>query len=170
MPLLSLVFSPDPRLKQKSQPVEHIDDAFRAFLDDMLETMYASEGLGLAAVQVGVLKRALVLDIEQDERGVPVNPMKLINPHIVRFSEEKGEYREGCLSFPGQFEEVTRPAEIEVEYTDENGELRTLKADGLLATCIQHEIDHLDGVTFVDHISRLKRDMILRKMKKAGKP
>ncbi len=146
----------------------------------MLETMYASNGIGLAAVQVGELKRIIVVDTEWEspryrEEGAPLgegkpgNPLKMINPEIIEEAEERSSYNEGCLSFPGQYSEVERPATVNIRYMDEHGKEQTLKAEGLLATCIQHEIDHMNGIVFVDHISRLKRDMILRKLKKAKK-
>jgi peptide deformylase len=174
MGILSLVLSPDPRLKQKSARVAKVDDSIRQLLRDMLETMYEHNGVGLAAVQVGVHKRVMVVDVAyggKRKKGEeqPRNPLCIVNPEIVWESEDDAPYDEGCLSFPGEYAEVVRPARIKLKYLDENGEIRHLEADGLLATCIQHEMDHLDGVTFVDHISRLKRDMILRKMKKAAK-
>lgn len=169
MAILPLVTYPDPRLKFQSEPVDKIDETVRQQLDDMLETMYDSNGIGLAAVQVGIMKRMLVVDIEQEERGKPASPIKIINPEIISCSDDESVYNEGCLSFPGQYAEVVRPERIKIRYQDENGKKHELTADGLLATCLQHEIDHLDGVTFTDHISRLKRDMIHRKLKKQNK-
>lgn len=169
MAILPLIYSPNPLLKEKSQPVEKVDDEIRAFCQDMLDTMYNRKGIGLAAVQVGQLKRILVMDIDITDEGKPGNPIVMINPEIVESSEETCPYEEGCLSFPGQYSEVIRPAEVKVRYLDLQGEIRHLDCDGLAATCVQHEIDHLNGITFVDHISRLKREMILRKMKKAAK-
>lgn len=175
MSVLPLVICPDPRLKQVSKPVEKVDDETRKFLDEMLETMYASNGIGLAAVQVGVHKRILVMDLGKgssrypdSEKGKP-DPLCLINPEIVWASEEKSPYEEGCLSFPGQYAEVWRPARVKVKYLDYWGKEQTLDADGLLATCVQHEMDHLNGITFVDYLSSLKRDMIVRKVKKQQK-
>lgn len=133
-------------------------------MDDMLETMYAAPGVGLAAPQVGVLKRVLVVDIGKGEHR---NPVRMANPEIVAASDELANYEEGCLSFPEQFAEVERPARVTVRYLDHENEVRQIDAEGLLATCIQHEMDHLDGVLFVDHVSALKRGIILRKLKKA---
>jgi len=166
MARLDLVTFPDPRLKFVSEPVEKIDEATRQTLEDMLETMYACGGIGLAAVQVGILKRMLVMDIEQTEDVTPGKPIKMINPEIIEHSESSSPYNEGCLSFPGQVAEVKRPEAVTIRYLDEQGKEQTLKAEGLLATCVQHEIDHLNGVTFVDHLSRMKRDMVLRKLKR----
>lgn len=165
MAVLPLVIAPDPRLNIASKKVEVVDDGVRALLNDMLETMYANEGIGLAAVQVGVHQRLIVVDIGIRD-GEPT-PMKFVNPEIISESTDYSSYNEGCLSFPDQFSEVERPASIKVRYLDENGKEHTIQADGILATCLQHEIDHINGVVFVDHISSLKRDMILRKLKKA---
>ena len=168
MAVLPLIIAPDPLLKQKSAPVKAVDDEVREALNDMLDTMYHSRGIGLAAVQVGMLKRMIVVDVDwRDEESLTRNPLKLINAEILWDSEEESIYNEGCLSFPDQFSEVTRPKEIKVAYLDEQGNKKELQATGLLATCIQHEIDHTNGITFVDHISRLKRDMILKRLKKA---
>lgn len=165
MTILEIIHSPDPRLKKISQPVLEINDEIKDFIQDLIDTMYDAEGIGLAAVQVGVLKRILVLDIEQKEGEK--NPRCFINPEIIEESEEISHYQEGCLSFPGMFSDVERPAEVTVSYMDEHGKQHKIKADGLLATCLQHEIDHLNGIVFVDHISAIKRNMILRKMQKA---
>ena len=165
MAVLPLVIAPDERLNQASKPVEEVTDDVRKLLDDMLDTMYAHKGIGLAAVQVGVHLRAIVVDVAQlDEQN---KPMKFINPEIVESSEELQGYQEGCLSFPDQYSEVVRPAVITVKYLDEHGEAKEMQADGVLAVCLQHEIDHTDGVVFVDHVSKLKRDMIIRRLKKA---
>ncbi len=165
MAILPLVIAPDERLKIPSKPVEVVTDEIRALLDDMLATMYAHQGIGLAAVQVGVHLRCIVVDVAQREgRNAPI---KLINPEIIACSQEKSTYPEGCLSFPDQFSDVVRPAKVTVRYLDEHGRAQSLEADEILATCIQHEIDHTNGVVFVDHISSLKRDMILRRLKKA---
>jgi peptide deformylase len=164
MAILPLVIAPDPRLKQRSSAVESVDDTIRTLMDDMLETMYHSNGLGLAAVQVGIHKRVIVMDIEQRE-GIK-NPLFLANPVILTSSEEISLYNEGCLSFPGQYSDVERPATVNIRYLDYHNNTRTLTAEGLLATCIQHEIDHINGIVFVDHISFMKRDMIMRKLKK----
>lgn len=165
MTVLPLVIAPDDRLKIPSEPVRNIDNAIRTLLNDMLDTMYANEGIGLAAVQVGVHKRMIVIDI--GVREGKRTPIKLINPEIIELSKEASVYNEGCLSFPDQFSQVERPAKVSVRYTDEQGVSRDLHANGILATCLQHEIDHMNGIVFVDHISSLKRDMILRKLKKA---
>lgn len=169
MAILPLIIAPDPRLKQKSAPVETVNDEVRQLLNDMMETMYHAGGIGLAAVQVGIHKRLIVVDVDQDDRGTPGNPIKLVNAEIVENSTENNVYKEGCLSFPDQFSDVTRPKTVTIKYLDENGAAQTLQADGLLATCIQHEIDHMNGITFVDHISSLKRDMIIKKLQKAKK-
>lgn len=165
MAVLPLVIAPDPRLNIPSRKVEVVDDSIRTILDDMLETMYANEGIGLAAVQVGIHKKLIVVDIGIRD-GKPT-PMKFVNPEILAESKDSSVYNEGCLSFPDQFSEVERPASIKVRYQDENGKEHTIEASGILATCLQHEIDHTNGIVFVDHISSLKRDMILRKLKKA---
>ena len=158
---------PDPVLRGKSVPVETVDDDMRRLLDDMLETMYDAPGIGLAAPQVGVPKRAIVMDCSPEEaaRG----PIRMVNPEITRRSEDTETREEGCLSIPDHKGDVTRPREITVRYLDENGKARELTTDGLLATCIQHEVDHLDGILFIDHLSRVKRDMIIRKMSKAAR-
>ncbi len=175
MTVLPLVVAPDPRLKQVSEPVEKIDDELRKFMDNMLETMYAMGGIGLAAVQVGVHKRILVMDIEHgsdrypEEKKQEKSPLFLINPEIVEESEEINIYEEGCLSFPGQYAKVERPKKVKIKYLDYNGNEQVMNADDLLATCVQHEIDHLNGIVFVDHISKIKRDMIMRKLKKQHK-
>ncbi|HSZ11448.1 MAG TPA: peptide deformylase [Rhizomicrobium sp.] len=163
--VLPILTAPDPRLKAVSEPVARVDGAIRKLVDDMLETMYAADGVGLAAVQVGVAKRLLVLDIAQmkGERS----PRVFINPKIVWASDEKVTAEEGCLSVPEIWEEVARPASVRVEYLDREGAAQTLEADGLLACCLQHEMDHLDGVLFIDHISRLKRGILMRRLTKA---
>ena len=181
MKILPLIFAPDPLLKQVSKPVEKVDEALRGFMQDMVQTMYAERGVGLAAVQVGVLKRVLVIDVDYEfedhhhhhhgDHCDPVhvkntNPRYFVNPEIVEFSKECSSYNEGCLSFPGARSEVTRPQEVTVKYLDFNGQEKTERMTGLLATCIQHEMDHLNGITFVDHISKVKREMILKKIKK----
>jgi peptide deformylase len=163
MAILPILVAPDPRLKRAAQRVERVDDAIRKLMDDMLETMYAAPGVGLAAPQVGVTKRVLVVDIGKGEAR---KPLLMANPGIVSASDELATYEEGCLSFPEQFAEVERPAKVRIRYIDHENEIREVEAEGLLATCIQHEMDHLDGVLFVDHISSLKRGIILRKMKK----
>ena len=165
MAILPLVIEPDARLHIPSESVVRVDDAVRQLLNDMLETMYAHEGIGLAAVQVGVHQRCIVVDVAQREGRR--EPMKFINPEIVEKSETPSVFLEGCLSFPDQYSEVERPERVTVRYLDERGEEKTLEAEGILATCLQHEIDHTNGIVFVDHISKLKRDMILRKLTKA---
>ena len=177
MKILPIVVAPNPLLKQKSALVASVDDGVRALVADMFTTMYASNGIGLAAVQVGVLQRIIVVDVEwgssryENENPFAKNgqPIALINPEIVVQSAELRDYDEGCLSFPAQSSNVTRPDNITVEYLDLQGSTQRLQADGLLATCIQHEIDHINGVVFIDHVSRLKREFIMRKMKKALK-
>ena len=167
MALLPIITAPDPRLKQIAKPVEKVDAEVRKLMDDMLETMYAAPGIGLAAPQVGVLKRVIVLDLARDDEDP--QPLKMANPEIVWVSEDDAVYNEGCLSLPDHYADVTRPAACKVRYLDYQNEIRILEADGLLATCLQHEIDHLDGVLFVDHLTALKRNMILRKLLKAKK-
>jgi len=167
MALLPIITAPDARLKAVSEPVEKVDDEIRQLMDDMLETMYAAPGIGLAAIQVGVPKRVIVVDISKDEGEK--SPLYLINPEVVWASDEVGVYEEGCLSVPDYYEEVERPLLAHVNFLDYNGELQTLEAEGLLAVCVQHEIDHLEGILFVDHLSRLKRQMILKKLSKAKK-
>jgi peptide deformylase len=167
MASLPIIIAPDPRLKKKAKKVERVDAETRRLMDDMLETMYAAPGIGLAAPQVGVLRRVIVLDIAtEDEARAPI---RMANPELIWVSDDDASYNEGCLSLPEHYADVVRPASIRVRYLDENDELRELEADGLLATCIQHEMDHLDGVLFVDHISALKRNMILRKLLKSKK-
>lgn len=169
MAVLPLVIAPDPRLEIASEAVSEITDEVRAFAKDMLETMYASNGVGLAAVQVGVHKRIITIDVEQGEDRTPGNPLILINPEIVETSEELNKYNEGCLSFPDQYSDVERPKMAKIKYMDLDGNEQIMEADGLMATCVQHEIDHINGVVFVDHVSKLKRDMIIRKLRKAKK-
>jgi peptide deformylase len=167
MALLPILTAPDPRLKKKAQPVEKVDDGIRQLMADMLETMYAAPGIGLAAPQVGVGQRVLVLDVARE--GEPPNPLKIVNPEIVWASDDDAAYEEGCLSVPEHYAEVVRPRAVKVRYLDEAGAQREIEAEGLLATCLQHEIDHLDGVLFIDHLSALKRNMILRKLLKEKK-
>lgn len=167
MAVRPILIAPDPILKRKANPVSNVDDEVRRLLDDMLETMYQAPGIGLAAPQVGLSRRVLVMDVAPE--GEAPQPFKMINPEIVWSSEETSTYEEGCLSIPDYYAEVTRPAEAKARYVDETGEMRELHATGLLATCLQHEIDHLNGVLFIDRISSLKRDMILRKLKKTQK-
>src|SRR5579884_2330265 len=171
MAILPIVIAPDPRLKTRSEPIDKIDASIQKLAADMLETMYHEKGIGLAAVQVGVLKRLLVTDIAwRDEEGItPGNQKVLVNPEIVEDSEEMNVYKEGCLSFPDQFAEVERPKTVRVRYLNLDGVQKEENFTGLEATCIQHEIDHLNGIVFVDHITMMKRDMILRKLKKLKK-
>jgi len=175
MAILPLVLSPDPRLNIASAAVDKVDDALRRFMDDMLATMYENDGIGLAAVQVGVHKRVLVMDLrdaaarypEGKKAGGDANgPYFMVNPEIISASPEHSVFNEGCLSFPGQGGKVERPASVSVKYLDYHGEPQLLECDELLATCVQHEIDHLNGITFVDRLSKLKREMILKKMRK----
>jgi peptide deformylase len=165
MAKLPIVTAPDPRLKIKARPVSSVDDKIRRLMDDMLETMYAAIGVGLAAPQVGQSSRVIVLDIARD--GEKPQPMKLANPEIIWRSSELTTGSEGCLSLPEHYADVSRPERIRLRYVDYQNEIREVEASGLLATCLQHEIDHLDGVLFVDHLSSLKRGMILRKLAKA---
>jgi len=164
MAVLELVKAPDPRLKLVSQPVADVDKALRRFLDDMVETMYAENGIGLAAIQVGVPKRVAVIDL--DPGGPNSKQLYIINPRIVEASGELSTFHEGCLSVPEVWDDVKRPARLTVEYTDEHGNKQTVTADGLFATCLQHEIDHLNGRLFIDHLSKLKRSIALRKSAK----
>lgn len=167
MALLPILVAPDPRLKKIASPVAAVDDEIRRLLDDMLETMYEAPGIGLAAPQVGVLKRVIVVDVSPED--AERRPHYLVNPTLTWVADEDAAYNEGCLSLPEHYADVTRPAAIRVSYLDREGAAQELEADGLLAICIQHEIDHLDGILFVDHISALKRNMILRKLLKAKK-
>lgn len=172
MAILPIIEAPDPRLRTISTPVESIDDDLQRLIDDMFETMYDAPGIGLAAIQVGVPKRLLVMDLqepESEEEGAqPVkNPRVFINPQILESSVEIAVYNEGCLSVPEQFAEVERPATIRASWLDREGRIHEQTLDGLLATCLQHEMDHLNGVLFIDHLSRLKRDMLLKKLEKA---
>ena len=170
MAVLPIVEVPDPRLRLISKPVEEETDATRAFVADMYDTMYAAHGIGLAAIQVGVDSRILVIDLqeEKDEEDKPVKaPRAFINPEILSVSDETSTYNEGCLSIPEQYADVQRPAACRVRWLDEQGASHEEELTGLLATCMQHEIDHLNGVLFIDHISRLKRDMVLKKLAKA---
>ena len=167
MPLKNIVIEPDPILRKISQPIETVNNETKKLLDDMLETMYAAPGIGLAAVQVGILKRIIVIDISKEKEKK--NPFFLINPEIIFKSEKTSSYEEGCLSLPGHFAEIERPSECRVTYIDYNGKKRELKANGILSTCIQHEVDHLNGVLFIDYLSKLKKDMIIKKLIKFKK-
>ena len=165
--LRKILTEPDPILRKKCEPLETVDIDTKKLMDDMLETMYAAPGIGLAAVQVGILKRLVVIDISKGEEKK--KPIFLINPQIMHQSKETSVYEEGCLSLPGQFAEIERPAECTIKYIDYNGKEKDLKADGLLATCIQHEVDHLNGILFIDYLSKLKKDMIIKKLVKQKK-
>ena len=167
MSVKKIIIEPDPILRKKSQPLEYVNKEIQKFLKDMLSIMYAAPGIGLAAVQVGVLKRLIVIDLSKD--GEKKNPLFLINPEITYKSNETSIYEEGCLSLPGHFAEVERPAECHLNYIDYNGNKKNLKANGLLATCVQHEVDHLDGILFIDYLSKLKKDMIIKKLIKQKK-
>ncbi len=164
MTVMTVIHAPDPRLQVVCEPVECVDDSVRRFADDLLETMYAEKGLGLSAIQVGIPRRIVVVDVAR--RDGPPDPLTLVNPEITAMSQERVEFDEGCLSFPELFAMVERPASVDITYLDRNGAGRELHADGLLARCLQHEIDHLDGILFVDHLSALRRRLILRKMMK----
>ena len=167
MAVRTILTAPDPRLKKKSKPVASVDAGVRQLMDDMLETMYDAPGIGLAAPQVGELRRVIVLDIDREE--VKTGPLFMANPEIIVASDEDLTYEEGCLSVPEHYSDVVRPARVTVRYLDRDGATREMACEGLLATCVQHEIDHLDGILFIDHISSLKRNMILRKLLKARK-
>jgi len=164
MAKLDILIAPHPTLKQKAAPVAAVDDRIRGLADDMLETMYAAPGIGLAAPQVGVLERLIVVDVARE--GEEPAPMVLINPEILWQSEELAEYEEGCLSLPEQYAPVSRPARCRIAYTDRDGARQEAEAEGLLSTCLQHEIDHLDGILFTDHLSPVRRSMIMRKLAK----
>ena len=167
MAILPLIIAPDPRLNVPSLKVEKVDDSIRKLVADMLDTMNANDGIGLAAVQVGVHKRVIVVDVARRDGGT--DPHTYINPEIVADTGDSSLYMEGCLSFPDQFSEVERPEGVTVRYMDLDGKEQTVQAHGILATCLQHEIDHTNGIVFVDHVSKLKRDMIIKKLTKAKK-
>ncbi|MFM8860338.1 MAG: peptide deformylase [Methylocystis sp.] len=167
MALLPIVTLPDPSLRKISQPVDQIDAEIHRLLDDMLETMYAAPGIGLAAIQVAVPKRIVVIDIGKTEEER--SPLFLINPEITWASEELSLYQEGCLSVPDYYEDVKRPATVQVRHLNREGQLVEFKAEGLLATVVQHELDHLEGGLFIDHLSRLKRDRVMKKFNKAAR-
>jgi len=167
MATLPIIIAPDPRLKVKAKAVERVDGEVRQLMDDMLETMYASNGIGLAAPQVGVAKRVIVVDVARENEKP--RPLRLANPEIVWASDDIQPRNEGCLSLPEHYAEVERPVAVRVRYIDHENEIREIEAEGVLAQCIQHEMDHLEGVLFVDHISALKRNIILRKLVKSRK-
>lgn len=167
MAKLPIILLPDPVLRRIAEPIASVDDAVRRLADDMLETMYAAPGVGLAAPQVNVSRRLIVLDVSEKEDEK--QPFVMINPQIVRKSEKPNVHEEGCLSIPDVRIEIERPAEVVVQYLDRDGKQQELEADDLLATCIQHEIDHLDGRLLIDYMSRLKRDMVVRRFKKLAR-
>jgi peptide deformylase len=167
MPIKPLVILPDPVLRLVSKPVERVDAPLLKLADDMLETMYDAPGIGLAAIQIGEPLRMLVIDLAKE--GDPPAPQIFINPEVLASSDERSVYEEGCLSIPDYYAEVERPATVRVKYLDRDGREQEVEADGLLATCLQHEMDHLNGVLFIDHISKLKRDMVVKKFKKLAK-
>ncbi|ACK50097.1 peptide deformylase [Methylocella silvestris BL2] len=170
MPLRPIIILPDKRLRLVARPVASVDSEVRALMDDMLETMYEAPGIGLAATQIAVDRRVIVLDVaKRRDDSAKADPICLANPEILWASEELSSYEEGCLSIPEFYEEVFRPEKVRVGYLDRDGRRREIEADGLLATCLQHEIDHLNGVLFIDHISRLKRARIIKKFEKAAK-
>ena len=162
-----ILIEPDPILRKKCSPLEKVDDQTRKLMKDMLETMYKAPGIGLAAIQIGILKRIIVIDISKDEEKK--SPLFLVNPEIIFRSKNTSVYEEGCLSLPGQFAEIERPAECHLKYLDFDGKIKELKADGLLSTCIQHEVDHLNGILFIDYLSKLKKNMIIKKILKQKK-
>lgn len=167
MTVRKIVTEPDSVLRKKCDPVEEVNSQLRDLMDDMLETMYKAPGIGLAAIQVGILKRLLVIDVSKDTQKK--TPLFIINPKLTFVSKNTSIYEEGCLSLPGQFAEIERPAECHLNYIDYNGKPQELKAEGLLSTCIQHEIDHLDGILFIDYLSKLKKTMIIKKLTKQKK-
>jgi peptide deformylase len=167
MAVRDILIIPDKRLRLRSAAVKAVDRPLRGLIDDMFETMYAAPGIGLAAIQIGVPQRVVTMDLAKKEE--PKQPQVFINPEIVWASDEKATYEEGCLSIPEYYEEVERPKSVKVKYLDLDLKPQEISAEGLLATCLQHEIDHLNGVLFIDHISKLKRDMVLKKFKKAAK-
>src|SRR5436190_15236677 len=167
MALHDILILPDKRLRQVSGPVKKIDASLRKLIEDMFETMYDAPGIGLAAIQIGAPKRVITMDLAKKEE--PRNPQVFINPEIVWTSQEKATYEEGCLSIPEYYDDVERPAQVKVKYLDLEGKPQEVVANGLFATCLQHEIDHLNGILFIDHISRLKRERVLKKFNKAAK-
>ena len=164
MTIKTIITEPNKLLRQISKPVNGVGKEEQKLMDDMLETMYAANGIGLAAIQIGIPKRIIVIDLERDE--IQKKPMYFVNPVIKNKDPQKATYEEGCLSVPNQFAEVDRPSKCEIEYLDYDGEKKLIKADGLLATCIQHEMDHLEGILFIDYLSKLKKSMIIKKLSK----
>ena len=167
MAIRRILTEPDPFLRQKSQDVILVNDEIRTLMDDMLETMYSAPGIGLAAIQIGVPKRVIVIDLTKNDEKK--QPMYFVNPEIISNSDKDATYEEGCLSVPNQFAEIDRPDKCHVKFLDYNGKEKILKAEGLLATCIQHEIDHLEGILFIDYLSKLKKHMIIKKLSKQKK-
>jgi len=167
MAVRDILILPDKRLRQKSEPVATIGKTERALVEDMFETMYAAPGIGLAAIQIGVPARVVTMDLAKKDE--PKAPLVFINPQVIWVSDETATYEEGCLSIPEYYEEVARPKAVKVKFLDLDGKPHEIEAEGLLATCLQHEIDHINGVLFIDHISKLKRDRVLKKFKKAAK-
>lgn len=167
MTIIPIVIAPDPVLKKTTVPIAEVNDEIRTLMDDMIDSMHAANGIGLAAPQVGDNRSVIVMDVsDKDDEPAPI---RMANPEIIDVSDEDNSYEEGCLSLPEHYAEVVRPDWVKIRYLDENNETQELHADGLMATCIQHEIDHLNGILFVDHISSLKRNMILRKLTKLKK-
>jgi|TARA_Y100000389_G_C17426022_1_gene499580 peptide deformylase len=167
MTIRTILIEPDPFLRQKSAKVDEVDNEIRSLMDDMLETMYKAPGIGLAAIQVGIPKRVIVIDLSRENEKK--NPLYFVNPEIITNSINKASYEEGCLSVPGQFAEINRPDKCKVKHLDYHGNEKITEAEGLLATCIQHEIDHLEGILFIDYLSKLKKSMIVKKLSKQKK-
>ena len=166
MTIKTILTEPDPFLRQKSQDVDIVDNQIRKIMDDMLDTMYAAPGIGLAAIQIGILKRIIVIDLSKEEEK---KPLYFVNPKIISKSNNNSTYEEGCLSVPGQFAEIDRPDRCHINYLDYNGEQQELNTEGLLATCIQHEMEHLEGILFIDYLSKLKQNYIVKKLSKKKK-
>jgi peptide deformylase len=169
MALRSIITAPDPRLKLVSDPLQQVDDSTRRLMDDMLETMYDAPGIGLAAIQIGVPQRVIVMDLAKEKEGEPKTPMFFVNPKLLWASNELVTCEEGCLSVPDLYEDVERPSRVKVSFLDYFGKEQQVDADGMLAVCLQHEMDHLQGTLFIDHLSRLKREIMLKKLIKARK-
>tara|TARA_B100000035_G_scaffold275447_1_gene252433 strand:+ start:264 stop:788 length:525 start_codon:yes stop_codon:yes gene_type:complete len=167
MTIRKILTEPDPFLRQKSVIVDRVNDEIRSLMDDMLETMYNAPGIGLAAIQVGVPKRVIVIDLSKDNEKK--NPLYFVNPEVITKSKNDASYEEGCLSVPNQFAEISRPDKCKVKFLDYYGKEKILEAEGLLATCIQHEMDHLEGILFIDYLSKLKKSMIIKKLSKQKK-
>ena len=165
MSVKTILTEPNKLLRQVSEPVESVGDSEKQLMDDMLDTMYAANGIGLAAIQIGVPKRIIVMDISKEDKKK--EPRYFVNPVIIKKDSLEATYEEGCLSVPNQFAEINRPSKCEVEYLDYNGEKKILNAEGILATCIQHEMDHLEGILFIDYLSKLKKSMIIKKLSKS---